>query len=93
MNKDIILLENFRTNLVKKYLDSKQQSLKICNLLLNKCKQLGIKTFAKQARNAFVAKKILISLVEKKILSKKTYFKILGNLNTISNSYILDKKI
>lgn len=92
MNRDIILLENFRIKLIKKYLDNKKQSLKICKLLLNKCKQLGIKTFAKQARNAFIAKKILVSLVEKKILSKKTYFKILSNLNTISNSYILDKK-
>ncbi len=92
MNEDIILLENFRVNLIKKYIDNKKQSLNICKILLNKCENLGIKTFAKQARNAFIAKKILVSLVEKKILTKKTYFKILSNLNTISNSYILDKK-
>ncbi len=91
MNEDIILLEDFRVKLVKEYVNNKIQCLKICKILLKKCENLGIKTFAKQARNAFIAKKILVSLVDNKILSKKTYFNILSNLNTISNQYVIDK--
>ena len=45
MNEDIILLENFRVNLIKKYIDNKKQSLNICKLLLNKCENLVSKHF------------------------------------------------
>ena len=48
--------------------------------------------FAKQARNAFISKKILISLVDKKILSKSSYFKILSKLKTVSHDHITDQK-
>ena len=55
---------------------------------LNKCENLGIKTFAKQARNAFIAKILVFGW---KNFNEKLILKYY-NLNTISNSYILDKK-
>lgn len=92
MNKEIIQLESFRVKTIKEYLSIKKNEIEISNILLNKCRKLGIKAFAKQARNAFIAKKILLSLVKEKILNKKTYYKMLNNLNTISHEYITDKK-
>ena len=56
------------------------------------CKKKGILPFAKLARNAFIAKKILGSFVELKKLSKNSYYNILGNLSTVSNDYIFDHK-
>ena len=92
MNNDIINLEKFRVQTIKKFLLKNNNEIKFSQKLLKECKTLGLIPFAKQARNAFIAKKILISLVDTKILSKESYFHILSKLETISHDYISDQK-
>ena len=92
MNNDIINLEKFRVQTIKKFLLKNKNEIKFSKKLLEKCKEQGLIPFAKQARNAFIAKKILISLVNIKALSKKSYFNILSKLETISHDYISDQK-
>ena len=59
--------------------------------MLEKCKTSGLIPFSKQSRNAFISKKILISLVDNNILSKSSYFKILSKLKTVSHYFISDQ--
>ena len=92
MNNDISILEKFRVKTIKLYLEKKKDEIEFSKILLEKCKNLGLIPFAKQARNAFISKKILISLVDKKILSKSSYFKILSKLKTVSHDHITDQK-
>ena len=92
MNDDIINLEKFRVQIIKEFLLSNNNEIKFSKKLLSMCCSKGLIPFAKQARNAFIGKKILISLVDTKILSKKSYFNILSKLETISHDYILDQK-
>jgi len=92
MNKKIIDLEKFRVQIIKNFLIKDKSEIKFSKKLLTKCKKQGVIPFAKQARNAFISKKILISLVDSKVLSKKSYFNILKKLETISHDYILDQK-
>ena len=92
MNNDIINLEKFRVQTIKRYILENNNEIKFSKKLLEKCKEKGLIPFAKQARNAFIAKKILISLVDTNVLSKKSYFHILSKLKTISHDYILDQK-
>ena len=92
MNNNIINLEKFRVQTIKRFLLKNNSEIKFSKELLEECKKQGLIPFAKQARNAFIAKKILISLVDIKVLSKKSYFKILSKLKTISHDYISDQK-
>ena len=92
MNKDIMNLEKFRVQTIKEFLLNNNNEIKFSKKLLSECSIQGLIPFAKQARNAFIAKKILISLVDTKILSKKSYFNILSKLKTISHDYIIDQK-
>jgi phosphohistidine swiveling domain-containing protein len=92
MNNDIVNLEKIRTKIIKKYILKKNDEIKFSKELFKECKTQGLIPFAKQARNAFIAKKILISLVDINVLSKKSYFNILSKLKTISHDYILDQK-
>ena len=93
MNNDIINLEKFRVKTIKNFLLKNNNEIEFSKKLLKKCKTQGIIPFAKQARNAFIAKKILISLVDINALSKKSYFNILNKLQTVSHDYISDQKI
>jgi phosphohistidine swiveling domain-containing protein len=93
MNNDIINLENFRVQTIKEFLLTNDNEIKFSKKLLSKCCTKGLIPFAKQARNAFIGKKILISLVDTRVLSKKSYFNILSKLETISHDYIIDQKI
>ena len=93
MNNDIMNLENFRIQTIKEFLLTNDNEIKFSKKLLSKCCTKGLIPFAKQARNAFIGKKILISLVDTKVLSKKSYFNILSKLETISHDYIIDQKI
>ena len=92
MNNDIMNLENFRVQTIKEFLLSNDNEIQFSKKLLGKCCSKGLIPFAKQARNAFIGKKILISLVDTKVLSKKSYFNILNKLETVSHDYILDQK-
>ena len=91
MNDQIKTLEKFRVETIKNFLSKNKNEIEYSKRLFIKCKEQGILPFAKQARNAFIGKKILISLLETKALSKKSYFNILKQLETISHDYILDQ--
>ena len=51
-------------------------------------KNFGTVPFAIYARHAFIAKKLIRSLVNEKIISDKTYSKLLNSVGTITNEYI-----
>ena len=55
---------------------------------LSKIKINGIVPFAKYARNAFIAKKILNSLKNKHYINLVKMNKILNSLNTITSQYL-----
>ena len=59
MNDDIINLEKFRVQIIKEFLLSNNNEIKFSKALLEECKEQGLIPFAKQARNAFIAKKYL----------------------------------
>lgn len=92
MNNDILKLENYRTKIINEYLNNKKSEILYSKKLLGKCKKLGLVPFAMQARNAFISKKILNSLIDCQIINKSTYFKILSKLQTVSHDYIKEKK-
>jgi len=92
MNNDIIGLEKYRVKIISNYLKKDNNEINFSKKLLNQCRKLGLIPFSMQARNAFISKKILNSLVDSKVLSKSTYFNILSKLKTISHDYISDKK-
>ncbi len=92
MNNNITNLEKYRKDILVNYLKIKKNEVAISKNLFDKCKTLGLIPFSKQARNAFISKKILSSLVEKKIISKKSYFNILSHLKTVSHDFIIDQK-
>ncbi len=92
MNNEIISLERYRVEIIKNYLKQNKNEINLSKKLLKKCRNLGLIPFSMQARNAFISKKILNSLVDSKILSKSSYFNILSKLKTISHDYISDKK-
>ena len=91
-SEKIKYLEKMRVQYISKYLNSHKQEIFYSKKIMNLCRENGVIPFAKFARNAFIAKKILISFVELNILTKKTYAKILTELKTISHDYINDKK-
>ena len=57
-------------------------------VFLSKIKINGIVPFAKYARNAFIAKKILNSLQSKHYINLSKMSKILNSLNTITSQYL-----
>ena len=85
-------LENKRIETIIKFKNKKNNKKKLIKNLLLNIKKNGIVPFAKFARNAFIAKKTLNSLLEKKFLNKKNYFLILNSIESITNSYINMKK-
>tara|TARA_A100000164_G_C21935829_1_gene788006 strand:- start:1145 stop:3523 length:2379 start_codon:yes stop_codon:yes gene_type:complete len=92
MNNEIVSLEQYRVEIIKNYLKQNKNEINLSKKLLKKCRNLGLIPFSMQARNAFISKKILNSLVDSKVLSKSSYFNILSKLKTISHDYISDKK-
>ena len=87
-NKKLIELENSRINLVKSYLKKKRNFNYLMKVFLSKIKINGIVPFAKYARNAFIAKKILNSLQSKHYINLSKMSKILNSLNTITSQYL-----
>jgi phosphohistidine swiveling domain-containing protein len=87
----LLNLEETRENIIKNYIN-KKKSQQILITLSNKLKKCGIIPFAKIARYAFIAKKILQSMVDEKIITKKCYYNILKKSDTITNRFVIDKK-
>ena len=87
-NKKLKELESSRTLLVEAFLKNKKNFNSLMNSFLTKIKKNGIVPFAKYARNAFIAKKILISLKSKKYINSIKMNKILNSLNTITSQYL-----
>lgn len=91
LNKKLKHLETLRTLLQRENMSQKKIKKNII-ILSKKLEFLGLVPFSKYARYAFIGKIILISMLKEKIISVKTYNKILSNINTISNNYVNDKK-
>ena len=88
------LLESERIKFIKKFINNKKiLNKKTIINFVSKIKKLGTIPFSIYARHAFIAKKFLNSLVTKKIISIKTYSKLLNSVGTIAHKYIeLEKK-
>ena len=94
LNKCLLKLESDRAvllhNFKKKEIDIIKFEIK--NLIKN-IKKNGIIPFSIYARYAFIGKKFLNSLFEKKIISKISYLKLINSINSITTFYInLEKK-
>ena len=87
-NKKLMELENSRISLVESFLKKKIHFNDIMYNFLNKIRINGIVPFAKYARNAFIAKKILSSFENKKYISLVKTTKILNSLNTITSQFL-----
>ena len=94
LNKSLIKLENDRAFLIKNFKKKNFNKIKyeIENLILN-LKKNGIIPFSIYARYAFIGKKFLNSLFEKKIISKISYIKLINSINSITTFYINLQKI
>ena len=91
-NKKLIKLEHSRILLVEAFLKNKKNFYSLMKSFLTKIKENGIVPFAKYARNAFIAKKILISLKTQKYIDSIKMNKILNSLNTITSKYLFLSK-
>ncbi len=91
-NKKLEELENSRIILIKAFLKKKSNFNNLMNNFLNKIRINGIIPFAKYARNAFIAKKILSSFENKKYISSVKNSKILNSLNTITSQFLFLSK-
>ncbi len=89
LDKNLDHLENERLRFINSYLHNKN-NLNKENILrfISKLKNFGTVPFAIYARHAFIAKKLVRSLVNEKIISDKTYSKLLNSVGTITNEYI-----
>ena len=93
INKKLIKLENSRSSLIKKFNTDKKDFLIDLKKFIKLIKSNGIVPFAKYARNAFIAKKMLNSFLDNKIIEKKKYNKILNSLETITTTYLKYSKL
>ena len=59
----------------------------LSNKLVKKLIYLGIVPFSKFARHAFIGKKILNSLMQRKLIDINEYSKLLNSINTVSSDY------
>ena len=84
----MIELENSRITLVDAYLKKKRNFNHLMKAFLSKIKINGIVPFAKYARNAFIAKKILNSLQTKQYINLVKTGKIFNSLNSITSQYL-----
>ena len=87
-NKKLVELENSRIELIESYLQKKENFNCLMNNFLEKIKINGIVPFAKYARNAFIAKKILNSLERNNYLNLDKMNKVLNSLNTITSQFL-----
>tara|TARA_X000000950_G_scaffold288281_1_gene404270 strand:+ start:1336 stop:3690 length:2355 start_codon:yes stop_codon:yes gene_type:complete len=87
-NEKLIELEKSRIILVDSFLNKKENFKYLMNSFLTKIKTNGIIPFAKYARNAFIAKKILNSLKNKNYINLSKMSGILNSLNTITSQYL-----
>ena len=87
-NKKLVELENSRIELIESYLQKKENFNCLMNNFLVKIKINGIVPFAKYARNAFIAKKILNSLERNNYLNLDKMNKVLNSLNTITSQFL-----
>ena len=92
-NKRLMELENARIELVDSFLKKNESFNSLMNNFLNKIKINGIVPFAKYARNAFIAKKILNSFYSKNYISYNKISKILNSLNTITSQFLSLSKL
>ncbi len=80
-------LEDFRKKEINFFLKKKKNPIILSKKLINKLIQYGIVPFSKFARHAFIGKKILNSLMDKKLINLNDYSKLLSSINTVSNEY------
>ena len=86
-------LENARIELIDSFLKKNENFNVLMKNFLNKIKINGIVPFAKYARNAFIAKKILNSFYSKNYISYNKISKILNSLNTITSQFLSLSKL
>ena len=75
-----------REEVLKKDLDKKEK----IKPLLDDCKNLGVFHFSRIARFAFIAKSLLVSLVDNEIIDSDFYNGFLESLNTIASDFRRD---
>ena len=88
MNKRLLNnLELFRKNEINNFIGKRSNPITLANRLIKKLIYFGIVPFSKFARSAFIGKKFLNSMLDKRLVSQKEYSKLLISINTVSNEY------
>ena len=93
INKNLLLrLENFRKKKIDIFIKKKKKPILLANNLIKKLIVFGIVPFSKFARHAFIGKKFLISLLDKRLINSTQYSKLLSSTQTITSDYIKIKE-
>ena len=93
INKNLLLrLENFRQKKIDIFIKKKKNPILLANNLIKKLIVFGIVPFSKFARHAFIGKKFLISLLDKRLINSTQYSKLLSSTQTITSDYIKIKE-
>tara|TARA_B100001057_G_scaffold500744_1_gene617518 strand:+ start:292 stop:2649 length:2358 start_codon:yes stop_codon:yes gene_type:complete len=89
LNNHLIELEKYRLRLIKKFnkKDSFNYSLEL-KKLIKKIKLNGTIPFSIYARYAFIGKKFLISLKDKRIISPETYYLLINSIDSIASRFV-----
>ena len=92
-NKNLLFdLEDFRKKEIDTFIKNKTNAIFLANRFIKKLIVFGIVPFSKFARHAFIGKKILNSLLEKKLISSSEYSKLLSSIHTVTSDYIRIKE-
>jgi len=93
INKNLLLrLENFRHKKIDIFIKKKRNPILLANKFIKKLIVFGIVPFSKFARHAFIGKKFLNSLLDKKLINLTQHSKLLSSTNTITSDYIKIKE-
>ncbi len=89
LNNHLIELEKYRLRLIKRFnkKESFNYSLEL-KKLTKKIKLNGTIPFSIYARYAFIGKKFLISLKDKKIITPKTYYSLINSIDSIASRFV-----
>lgn len=89
LNNNLIELEKFRLELIKKFNQKKSFNYSLeLKKLIKKIKLNGTIPFSIYARYAFIGKKFLISLKNKKIILPKTYNSLINSIDSIASRFV-----
>lgn len=90
--KTLFELEKYREIEISNFIKKKENPISVAEKLLRKLKFFGIIPFSKFARHAFIGKKFINSLLNRRLINFNEYSKLLSSTETVSSDYRKIKK-